>query len=250
MISILRDLFMPDELPSGDKAVYVFLEILAFCFALASVDALVVRHWRSSVAYIAIALFFFIAGTKWPKLKAGFSAAFQPPRIAVNRPIKIPKEVWQQQLRDSRAAMLKQQTDAMNDRIGRADWLQLKKDFDECPREIRGNYFRSGKPPEDGWSIGGMPSPHPDRCRALCQLAGSMLLRSPTVRFRLSEEIRSVADPTYRWLYFLKERKPLDNFRVGYEEIDGQRMGSYSGVINYLPQVSADACIECAAKET
>ncbi len=134
------------------------------------------------------------------------------------RQIKIPKEVWQEQLRDSRAAIREQATAMVADNIGRTDWLQLKKDFDECPRDIRADYSRNGKPPEDRWSIGG--TPRPDRCRALCQLAGSMLLRSPTVRFGLSEEIRSISDPTYRWLYFLKERRSLENFMVGYEEID------------------------------
>lgn len=162
--------------------------------------------------------------------------------------IKIPKEVWQQQLRDSHAAVLNQRSAAMNGGISREDWLQLKKDFLECPRDIRAEYFRSGKPPEDKWWIGGMP--HPDKCRALCRLAGSMLLRSPTVGLGLSEEIRSVADPMDRWLYFLKERKALGNFLVAYEEIDGQKVGSYSGIINRLPEVSADACIDCAAKET
>lgn len=60
---------MADELPSGDKAVYAFLEILAFCFALASVDAFVARHWFGSIAYLLVAVLFFVGGIKWPEIR-------------------------------------------------------------------------------------------------------------------------------------------------------------------------------------
>jgi hypothetical protein len=62
-----------DELPSGDRAVYVFLEILAFCFALASVDALVARHWLASSGYFTFAVVLFVAGIKWPQIKQKLS---------------------------------------------------------------------------------------------------------------------------------------------------------------------------------
>ena len=51
---------MSDELPAGDKAVYVFLEIIAFCFALAFVDALVAQKaFALSLRWLLLALFFF-----------------------------------------------------------------------------------------------------------------------------------------------------------------------------------------------
>src|SRR5437868_546143 len=61
---------MSDELPTGDRAVYVFLEILAFCFALAFVDALVAQKpWSVSVRWLLLAIFFFLAGIKWPEVR-------------------------------------------------------------------------------------------------------------------------------------------------------------------------------------
>jgi hypothetical protein len=57
--------------------------------------------------------------------------------------------------------------------------------------------------------------------------------------------------PIYRWLYFLKERRHLDNYLFAVETFpDGQTAGVYSGYINNLPEASAAACIDCAAKET
>ena len=77
-----------------------------------------------------------------------------------------------------------------------------------------------------------------------------MLLRSPQVHKGLSEAVCTVDDPTDRWLYFLKERKPLENYMSGIETLDnGNTAGVYAGNINNLPEASAAACIECAAKE-
>ena len=78
MIRVLKDILMPDELPSGDKAVYVFLEIMAFCFALASVDALVAARWIKSACFFLVAIAFFLAGIKWPKIKVSL---FSKPEI-------------------------------------------------------------------------------------------------------------------------------------------------------------------------
>jgi hypothetical protein len=64
---------MAGELPSGDTAVYLFLEILAFCFALASVDALVAKHWLASAGYMIVAVVLFVAGIKWPRIKQKLS---------------------------------------------------------------------------------------------------------------------------------------------------------------------------------
>lgn len=32
MISVLRDIFMPDEIPNGEKAVYLVFEMIALAF--------------------------------------------------------------------------------------------------------------------------------------------------------------------------------------------------------------------------
>jgi hypothetical protein len=75
--------------------------------------------------------------------------------------------------------------------IGRADWLQLAKDFESCPQQLRAEYSRHGLPGQDSWYIGGWtPS---DKCKSLCRMAGTMLISSRQVRYALSEEVRSVS---------------------------------------------------------
>jgi hypothetical protein len=61
---------MSDELPAGEKAVYVFLEMVAFCFLLACVDALVGKKpWLIWLGCLVLAVAFFLAGIKWPKIR-------------------------------------------------------------------------------------------------------------------------------------------------------------------------------------
>jgi hypothetical protein len=79
-----------DELPSGDKAVYLFLEILAFCFALASVDAFVAKHWLASAGYVVVAIVLFVAGIKWPQIKRKLS---KKPRKQPQPEIEMPLEI-------------------------------------------------------------------------------------------------------------------------------------------------------------
>lgn len=58
MTSFLKDFVMPDELPSGDRAVYVFIEMIALGFVLVAITALV------------LAIVFFLVGIKWTSLKS------------------------------------------------------------------------------------------------------------------------------------------------------------------------------------
>jgi hypothetical protein len=76
MISVLRGLRMGgDEFLRGDKAVQDWCHIFAFCFALASVDALVGlgfgRHLGVSAVCFVAACLFYLAGVKWPRIRAG-----------------------------------------------------------------------------------------------------------------------------------------------------------------------------------
>ena len=60
---------MPDELPRGDKAIYVFLEMIALAFVFAAVERLFDgKPWQVATALVA-ALVFFIAGIIWSQAK-------------------------------------------------------------------------------------------------------------------------------------------------------------------------------------
>ena len=64
---------------------------------------------------------------------------------------------------------------------------------------------------------------------------------------QLSAEVRSQPDDHDRWLYFLKEKNGLNDFRTGTETVDGKSYAVSAGTINMLAVVSASACVECAA---
>jgi hypothetical protein len=65
MISFLRGVFMPDELPSGVKAVYIFLEMIALGFALEAVAAFMRGDvWWKWAGALVIGVLFLVAGVK------------------------------------------------------------------------------------------------------------------------------------------------------------------------------------------
>jgi hypothetical protein len=69
MISFLRGVFMADELPSGNKAVYIFLEMIALGFALEAVAALMRGDvWWKWAGALAIGVLFLVAGVKSQKI--------------------------------------------------------------------------------------------------------------------------------------------------------------------------------------
>ena len=172
-----------------------------------------------------------------------------PPTTTTGKRVGIPAAAFREHAALSQQLLFQRLAAEERKSIGRADWLQLAKDFESCPQQLRAEYSRHGLPGQDSWYIGGWtPS---DKCKSLCRMAGTMLISSRQVRYALSEEVRPVSDPIYRWLYFLKERRHLDNYLFAVETFpDGQTAGVYSGYINNLPEASAAACIDCAAKET
>lgn len=57
---------MPDQLPSGSMAVYVFLEMVALAFVFGAVEAFVSdRPWYVWVGCLVLGILFFLAGIKW-----------------------------------------------------------------------------------------------------------------------------------------------------------------------------------------
>ena len=61
---------MPDELPSGDKAVYVILEMIALGFILEAVPSFMRGDvWWRWVGALALGILFLVAGVKWPQIK-------------------------------------------------------------------------------------------------------------------------------------------------------------------------------------
>jgi hypothetical protein len=149
----------------------------------------------------------------------------------------------------SRQSLLQRLADEEEkERVKSADWQQLAAKFESTPEQLRGTWNRYGKPATEKWDVGGWTDG--DKCRALCRLAGAMLMRSRRVCRELPEEIRNIPDPMDRWLKFLAKLKPFDDYRSGVEPLDDGTKSLVSvGVMNSVAQRSVAACIECAAME-
>lgn len=79
---------MPDELPSGDKAVYIFLEMIALGFALEAVTSFMHGDiWWKWTGALALGVLFLLAGVKWLQIKMtiGQRLASSLERIASDR---------------------------------------------------------------------------------------------------------------------------------------------------------------------
>src|SRR5438552_17343631 len=62
---------MADEVPTGDKAVFAFLEMIALAFAFEGTSAFLNGHgWQICAKSFLAAAAFFVAGIKWARLKA------------------------------------------------------------------------------------------------------------------------------------------------------------------------------------
>ena len=81
-----RRFVLVDDIPRGDTAVYVFLEMVALGFVFAAIDTAVAgKRLLLSIALFGCAVIFFFAGIKWPTLKRKVISLFtkQPKGLVV-----------------------------------------------------------------------------------------------------------------------------------------------------------------------
>ena len=71
MISLLEGLLgMADEVPSGDKTVPIFLDMIALAFVFGFVDTIIAgRPWPVYMGCLLAALLCFACSVKWPQIK-------------------------------------------------------------------------------------------------------------------------------------------------------------------------------------
>jgi hypothetical protein len=137
--------------------------------------------------------------------------------------------------------------------IGSKDWQELAQNFGRVPTDMRADWWIADtkvQGPIQWQSLaGGPPAKH---CEALCRLAGNMLLRSPKIAASLPDDVRSRAEPLYRWLDFLKARySGIGNImHLESERDDGTKVFSLAGQIEHVGTESVTACLNCAADET
>lgn len=126
-----------------------------------------------------------------------------------------------------------------------AEFIKNQHDDTRADYTIR---MRDGQVVHESWELSGA---YRQNCAAYCKLAGAMLISSTRVSRRLSELVRSQADPVWRWLYFLKETGAnMSGSLIATETTNnGVETHSLGQSINRVAYVSQRACIECAAEE-
>ncbi len=66
---------MPDEAPSGDKALYVFIEMVALVCLFECGDSYREHAWLGGTVWAVVGLFLFLLGIKWPRIKSKIPTA-------------------------------------------------------------------------------------------------------------------------------------------------------------------------------
>jgi hypothetical protein len=139
-----------------------------------------------------------------------------------------------------------------------SNWKELAARFRDLPRLVSAEWYSEGldfdgKLHGEFWVIRGylerISQAELAQAEALCRLAGTMLMRSPTLPLTLSDKVRTRSDDGDRWLYLLKERCGLSSTMTGSSSSYGTTIQTSSGIIEQLGEISASICVWCAAKE-
>ena len=120
--------------------------------------------------------------------------------------------------------------------VGRAsakDWHELAGRFRQVTWQVWA--ISDKRPTEPTWML---YTDKRDVPESLCKEAGNMLLKSPTTLALLSQRVRSAPNPMFRWLWFVSEKY----------NIEAQQAGDIH--IHEAMELSANACVDCAANES
>lgn len=222
-------------------------------------DTSLLTHWRRNLCIALAALLIKFAlrwflGEDWGKAVSELSSAlltvvvafFLVPVVefALNY-VRAPRRILQDKVNEQQEIIIEQQRQLNEKRrqAKREDWIELAKSFKEIDLDIRADWHKAGNGAESWGLMGGSQR---TKCKSLCALAGALLVRSPKTLATTSPNLRSQADPCWRWLFFLKEKYGLTCPVVGHENGDP----IYGGLIESLGSKSESACLDCAANET
>jgi hypothetical protein len=130
-------------------------------------------------------------------------------------------------------------------RVSPADWREISEKFGVLgSRQISAQYQTTRAITR--WTL------HDTHCKALCTLAGTMLVTSEGVSTHLPDGIKDEFDPVARWLEYLKKTTSSASYRREYlteNLIDGETLVHILGRIDNVPNESAAVCLKCCAQE-
>jgi hypothetical protein len=136
----------------------------------------------------------------------------------------------------------------------RQAWHELAKQFEQVPGFFWVEWYSEGhgfdgKPHGESWLFRAGSTQYEQQlkqCEALCQIAGSLLLRSSV---GLSQKIRSRSNDAWRWLYYLKEKGNGRLSSTGTSTAHGFTVPTESWDIKEIGKISQLACLEISQKE-
>jgi hypothetical protein len=131
-----------------------------------------------------------------------------------------------------------------------SEWKELSARFEKLPNYVSAGWQchrRNNETIYEAWDFSGGSDA---QVKTLCGYAGRLLMKSPTIVNKLSENVTKQLNPAWMWLVFLKEHThsfkydgPLESGEKG--DVTFYLMGS----IHNIGVVSATACLDCAAIE-
>ncbi len=131
------------------------------------------------------------------------------------------------------------------------DWKELAGQFRELVKHhIWAQWNRTSA--GESWDITGGGQEVIRRIESLCKHAGDLLLASPKVARSVAPELLSYLAARDRWLFYLKATTRAFRQDMGYgvETLPtGDKINLLFGTIPDLPEVAANACMECAGQE-
>jgi hypothetical protein len=136
------------------------------------------------------------------------------------------------------------------ERDWKKEWADLEKRFAEYTRSgVRAHWFHHSLNEKKYWDLQGATSLYSDPVKSLCEIGGKLLLASP--RIQLSDETKAESSNEWRWLYFLKALYPhAGRYETAQEGSEDKWFSIMMWSADNLAQLSAQACLKCAALET
>jgi hypothetical protein len=129
-----------------------------------------------------------------------------------------------------------------------SEWKELAARFEKLPNHIGANWQcqrKNNATVYEAWDFtGGIET----QAQTLCRYAGRLLMKSPNVMHKLSENVTKQSDPGWKWLVFLKEH--THSFRHDGMPGQGEDGTLYLlGSIYQIGIVSQTVCLDCAGVE-
>lgn len=203
----------------------------------------VIRHWRTLLTSSFVVLGVGVAQNFSPPGHELLFAALYA-SVGVVGLFAASYQAWNEQRREREKALA-----ALPSELS-SEWKEMEKRFTECINSgVRAHYFHYCLDGRDLWDFQGSSSFHTEQLKLLCEMAGKLLMKS--TRLKLPDIVAATANNDWRWLYFVKTTYSyLGTFQEAAEVTkDDKQHTIMEWSVHDIAQLSAQACLKCAAVE-